>query len=94
MLEDKRIMPPPWIAFPEIERYSIGWRMGYGEAYIDKWGTWFESLTEEEVSAYQKLFPEPVTWKGYWNDECEDHCYQNNQFVIELWTEKELPNIR
>lgn len=91
MLENKRIMPPPWIAFPKIERYSIGWRMGYGESYIDKWGAWFESLTEEEVSAYQKLFPEPVTWKGYWNDEYEDNCYQNNAFVIELWTEKGTP---
>ena len=42
------IMPPPWIAFPERERYSVGWRMGYGEAYIDKWGEWFDSLTKEE----------------------------------------------
>ena len=31
MLREKRIMPPLWIAFPEIERYSIGWRMGHGE---------------------------------------------------------------
>lgn len=34
VLTDKPIMPPPWIAFPKIERYSIGWRMGYGEEYI------------------------------------------------------------
>ena len=31
-LQDKKIMPPPWLAHREIERYSIGWRMGYGEA--------------------------------------------------------------
>ena len=34
LLKDKKIMPPPWLAFPDIERYSIGWRMGYGEDYI------------------------------------------------------------
>ncbi len=34
-LQDKKIMPPPWLAHREIERYSIGWRMGYGEDYID-----------------------------------------------------------
>ena len=33
-LQDKKIMPPPWLAHREIERYSIGWRMGYGEDYI------------------------------------------------------------
>lgn len=91
MLEDKRIMPPPWIAFPEIERYSIGWRMGYGEGYICEWGAWFSSLTEEDVKAYQELFPEPVTWRGYWNQEHEGQCYQRNEFVIELWREKGTP---
>jgi hypothetical protein len=39
-LQDKKIMPPPWMAFPEIERYSIGWRMGYGEDYIDRFDDW------------------------------------------------------
>ncbi len=34
MLKDKKLLPPPWIAYPHIERYSIGWRMGYGEDYI------------------------------------------------------------
>ena len=33
-LQEKKIMPPPWLAHREIERYSIGWRMGYGEDYI------------------------------------------------------------
>ena len=32
-LQDKKIMPPPWLAHREIERYSIGWRMGYGEIW-------------------------------------------------------------
>lgn len=35
-LKDKKLMPPPWLAYPEIERYSIGWRMGYGEDYIGR----------------------------------------------------------
>ena len=25
VLQDKKIMPPPWLAHREIERYSIGW---------------------------------------------------------------------
>ena len=34
-LQDKKIMPPLWLACREIERYSIGWRMGYGERITD-----------------------------------------------------------
>ena len=73
MLNNRPILPPPWIACPEIERYSIGWRMGYGEDYICKWSTWYHTLSEEEQNIYQNLFPEPVTWKGYWKhaDLCE-----------------------
>ena len=37
-LQEKKIMPPPWLAHREIERYSIGWRMGYGEDYIYRFG--------------------------------------------------------
>lgn len=91
MLEDKRTLPPPWIAYPEIERYSIGWRMGYGESYIDRWGAWLYNLAENEREKYQELFPEPVTWKGYWDEEYEEDCYQRNEFFIELWREKGTP---
>ena len=65
-LKHKKIMPPPWLAFPEIERYSIGWRMGYGEDYIDRFGHWLDTLSPEERTEYRSLFPEPVTWKGWW----------------------------
>ena len=68
-LQDKKIMPPPWMAFPEIERYSIGWRMGYGEDYIYRFGDWLDTLSPEERTEYRSLFPEPVTWKGWWDDE-------------------------
>lgn len=42
-LQEKKIMPPPWLAHREIERYSIGWRMGYGEDYIVRFGDWLEA---------------------------------------------------
>lgn len=91
MLRVKRIMPPPWIAFPELDRFSIGWRMGCGEGYIDKWGEWFQSLDEGEEEEYKELFPEPVMWKGYWNKEFESDCYERGEFIIELWREQGTP---
>ncbi len=47
-LQDKKIMPPPWLAFPEIERYSSGWRMGYGEDYIYRDGVALVQMREME----------------------------------------------
>ncbi len=88
MLEEKKLLPPPWLAYPEIERYSIGWRMGYGESYIIKWGDWYNNLPEKEAEEYQKLFPEPVTWRGYWDEDVEeeeDEYYEKGDFWIDFW---------
>ena len=55
-LQDKRIMPPPWLAHREIERYSIGWRMGYGEDYIYRFEDWLDALSPEAQ--------DPMKWRG------------------------------
>ncbi len=91
MLRDQKILPPPWIAYPKIERYSIGWRMGYGESFICRWSAWYDTLAEEDRQTYQKLFPEPITWKGYYNHEDNCSCYQHGEYVIELWNETGTP---
>ena len=63
-LKGKKILPPPWMAYPELGRYDLGWRMGCGESYIDEWGKWYRSLDELAKKEYQELFSEPITWKG------------------------------
>lgn len=84
-LLDKKIMPPPWLAYREIERYSIGWRMGYGEDYISRFGTWLDTLSREELEEYRTLFPEPITWKGWWDDKIEEEILDHGDFCIEAW---------
>ena len=91
MLKDKVILLPPWLACPRIERYSIGWRMGYGEDYLMKWGEWYQTLSDEETVYYQGLFPEPPTWKGYWNNADECICYTHDKFCIEFWQNDGIP---
>ncbi|MCI8408617.1 MAG: NADAR family protein [Lachnospiraceae bacterium] len=91
MLKSEQIMPPPWIAYPEIEQGSIGWRMGYGEDYLIKHGRWFHALDEEDRKEYQTLFPEPVTWKGYWWEGRVTNCYSDKKFWLELWRKKGRP---
>lgn len=83
----EKLLPPPWIAYPKIERYSIGWRMGYGESYIDEWDKWYSSLDEKEKKEYQTLFPEPVTWKGYWDKKFDENYYVKDEYILQFWQE-------
>ena len=89
--KDKKIMPPPWLAFPEIERYSMGWRMGYGEDYIYRFGNWLDTLSSEELKEYKTLFPEPITWKDWWDDEDSGEVLEHGDFFVEVWQPKGQP---
>jgi len=91
MLENKNILLPPWLAYPKIERYSIGWRMGSGEDYMEKWSRWYQKLSAKQSADYQRLFPEPPTWKGFWNDTDECIYYQHGEFGIEFWQKDGIP---
>lgn len=75
-----KLMKPLWLKYPELERYSIGWRMGYGEEYACDFWEWFDELSEEEQKEYKELFPELVTWKGFWEDESLEDFFDK-----ELW---------
>ena len=55
-------MPPPWLMYPEIPLGSIGWRMGYGENYLDHFNQWFSNLNKNEQDQYDLLFPKPKHW--------------------------------
>ena len=90
-LQEKKIMPPPWLAHREIERYSIGWRMGYGEDYIDRFGDWLDTLSPEERTEYRTLFPEPVTWKGWWDDEDSSEVLEHGDFLVDAWQPEGQP---
>jgi hypothetical protein len=39
---------PLWIAHPDIERYSIGWRMGSGESYRGLFGESWATVPEHD----------------------------------------------
>jgi hypothetical protein len=62
---------PPWLAYPEIDKYSIGWRMGYGETHIMELSKYLDSLSESEKRIYELTYPETGEWKGWYNDDYE-----------------------
>ena len=64
MPAEKNIVPP-WEAFPDYERYTIGWRMGGGEEYFHDWWNFIASLPLDFSSRLQYLQqnrPAPINW--------------------------------
>lgn len=45
---------PRWLAYPQLDAFTIGWRMGYGEQYAMN-----EPIRNDE---FFKLFPKPQNW--------------------------------
>ena len=87
----KRFMMPPWMALPRIERGSMLWRMGEGEAYLEKWAAWYRSLEQKEKKEYLRLFPEPLMWRGFVTGEkvCDD--VRQGKLHVTLWRKKGEP---
>ena len=65
----KNVMPPPWIKYPALSEFSLGWRMGAAEDYKFKFWQWFERLDEAVQRAYARAFPYPCFWYyGGWDE--------------------------
>ncbi len=65
-------MQPPWNMYPDLPRGSIGWRMGYGEDYYDKFYKWFSALDSEAMARFVDSYPEPQDWNGFYQMIAED----------------------
>ena len=66
--EELRKSPPspPWVAFPQLDRYSIGWRMGDGETHLYDLYIYLTHCSQEERTSYIASFPEPPAWEGWY----------------------------
>lgn len=59
-------MQPPWIAHPELELGSIGWRMGYGEDYYNRFYRWYSGLEANVRAIVRQDNPAPAQWEGFY----------------------------
>ncbi|MCM8531865.1 MAG: hypothetical protein NE330_11940 [Lentisphaeraceae bacterium] len=61
-------MLPLWIAYPSYNSVTIGWRMGTGELYREKWTTWFLSLPNGTRQTFIEKYPLPEDKELGWED--------------------------
>jgi ribA/ribD-fused uncharacterized protein len=59
-------VPPPWIAFPDVERSDLFWRMGRGEDHVIKASRFRDSLLPPARLEYDAYFKVPNEWQGSW----------------------------
>ncbi len=59
-------MIPPWDKYPNLEKGSMGWRMGMGEAYIEEFQVWYLMQLRPTQIHMMKNYPEPEEWKGFY----------------------------
>lgn len=80
-------MTPLWFEYPGFSRYCIGWRMGAGEDYRYEFIKWYKKLTIEEQEHYKQMFPTPIGWLGWYEEEFTNNDIYDEEGLL-LWSEK------
>ena len=57
---------PPWVAFPDYPRYSMGFRMGVGEDYLMQFRDWYTLAERNEIEGFQNTYPESEDYIGFY----------------------------
>jgi hypothetical protein len=80
------VVRPPYLAFPGIDPYDIGWRMGAGEWHIMVWSRWWGASHPDEESrlAYFRHHPPPPPWLAWtasaiWADENSEDADEGSE---------------
>lgn len=62
-LRYEKLLAPLWLSGYDYHPYSMGWRMGGGEAYRCAFWDWYEELETEQQEEFDALFPPPPLWE-------------------------------
>ena len=60
MKKNIKLKTPPWIKFPELSEFTMGWRMGYGETYLHEWRDWCKTLSPEQLKRIPRVISLPL----------------------------------
>jgi len=67
-LDERGDLEPPWVKFPCLERYTLGWRMGAGETWLCFVWAFLRRLGEQadDRRAWLRRHPPaPITWADW-----------------------------
>jgi hypothetical protein len=60
-------LAPPWAEFPTFERFTIHWRMGFGESWLGMWSVFVDGLGDRDAREkyLRRHAPAPVPWADH-----------------------------
>ncbi|HEY4221329.1 MAG TPA: hypothetical protein VGO62_08295 [Myxococcota bacterium] len=67
-LDGRGDLAPPWERFPGYERYTIGWRMGFGESWLGMWSAFVADLgpdVDRRRAYLQRHAQAPLSWADH-----------------------------
>ena len=64
----KKSLSPPWKKYPDLPQGDLGWRMGYGEDYLDQFNKWWRTCSPKDKQKYARRYPAPAEWLGFYDD--------------------------
>jgi len=59
-------MKPPWDEYPQYDRSDLGWRMGDGQSYLEKFEAWFSAQAPEARAEFAESNPAPESWLRFY----------------------------
>jgi len=65
--QSEKELEPLWVKAPVYNRYSMAWRMGGGEDSRRKFQIRYRELTEKSKDNFQRQYPEPKGWEGFYS---------------------------
>jgi hypothetical protein len=65
--DEDQFMRPPWAKYPNLPAGSMGWRMGVGEVYLERYGVWFSRQARSNRLAVRAKYPAPAEWVQFWS---------------------------
>ncbi|PCJ51326.1 MAG: hypothetical protein COA79_26575 [Planctomycetota bacterium] len=70
-------MLPLWVAFPQFNFLTSGWRQSYGESYSIRWHEFFDDLPLSKKEEYAKQYKPPIDpdlgWGSFYEMQNEDY---------------------
>ncbi len=80
----KKQMNPPWIVYPALWCHSTQWKLKEPSKYLESFTKFISELSKEERVKYASNYPEPVTWRGFYQGVLPDKA-------VICWKEDMLP---
>lgn len=56
---------PPWLEYPDYKPGCLGFRMGPGEDYMDKWRENWSKISSCDKAEFISICPPPKGWERY-----------------------------